>query len=171
MDRAKTITAWKPTDYNKVEHLPPYQYVEDPTKMNESQMMFMYNTPEMNSKEIGHRRFSSSVGKYGKNLNPFQGYLPNPYDNQKDKDRIEKLMHKNHFKHGPFQNRPSATKPFCSDMDLYDRRNNFTGTKPPYVEVDIDTKFGGLCRKSDKNWKATNPAKKVNSKYNKTLGV
>ena len=86
MARPKTITAWRPSDVNKASQAMPYPYMEDPTKSDAALPIF--KVPTEKEKEVSNKRFSSSVGKRGRNFNRFTPYYTNPYDIPREKERV-----------------------------------------------------------------------------------
>lgn len=161
--RPQTITAWRPSNVNKTNVVPPYPYIEDPTKSDAALPLFKQE--EEKDKELSNKRFSSSVGRGNEQFNRFSKYMSDPYDYRKDKERNEKITHRNKFQNGPFQNSDKQARPFTTDNDLHDKRNHATG-KPSFIQVDLDTLAGGLARKTQNTWKPNNAAKKG---YNCTL--
>ena len=155
--RPKTITAWRTTDVQKTQVAPPYPYIEDTTKSDAALPIFI--PPEEKDKEISNQRFSSSVGKRGRNFNRFTDYMSDPYDTAREKQRRERINHRNKLMHGPFLNSDKFSRPFTSNCELHDKRN-FENGKPEFIQADLDTLAGGLARKTDKIWRPSNPAKK-----------
>lgn len=98
--RPKTITAWKHTDVNKTSIKAPYDYVEEPNKSDAN--LTIFHSLDDKSKEIGKKRFSSSVGKRGKEFNRPAEYMTNPYDIDKDINRDQMLKTQSKIMHGPF---------------------------------------------------------------------
>jgi len=93
--RPKTITAWRQSDVNKTKIAPPYPYIEDPTKSDAALPLFKQE--EEKDKELSNKRFSSSVGRHGTQFNRFTKYMSDPYDFRKEKERNEKISHRNKF--------------------------------------------------------------------------